>query len=96
LFGTAKTAGNSVTTPHFGNNRVIAIAMPPSARETTLIIHKVEVAGSTTNVHCIVNYGGNLTYKATPFVVGTIPRDSFTKTVAFYRDGRIIKAFTVK
>lgn len=95
IFGAAKTAG-AVATPHFGNDRVIAIAMPPSARETTVIIQKVEVAGSTTNVHCIVNYGGNLTYKATPLVIGTIPRDSFTKTIAFYRDGRITKAFTVK
>ncbi len=96
IFGTAKTSGNSVVTPHFGNNRVIAIAMPPSARETTVIIQKVEVAGNTTNVHCIVNYGGNLSYKMTPFVVGTIQRDSFTKTIAFYRDGRIVKAFSVK
>jgi hypothetical protein len=94
IFAAAKTGGSKP--PHFGNDRVIGIAMPPSARETTVIIQKVEVAGSTTNVHCIVNYGGNLNYKATPIVVGTIPRDSFTKTIAFYRDGRMYKAFTVK
>jgi hypothetical protein len=95
-FVAPKTAGSAAAGPNFGSQRVIAAAMAPTMRDTKLIIQKVEMAGNTLNVHCVVQYGNNLTYKVKPLQVVSVQRASFIKRIAFYRDGRMIKLFAVR
>ena len=97
LFAPAKTAKNTVAAPTFGNQMVVAVAMPATMRKTTVIIEKIEFAGSVLYVHCRVAYGENLTYKMQPLEIATVDRMSFIKTVGFYNsDNKLIKAIPFK
>ena len=95
-FAPEKTATNAVSLPDFTTQRVIAIALPPSMRKTTLIIDKIEMSGSIAYVHFREVLAENLTYKMTPLTIATFDRASFIKTVAFYKDKHLIKSFPVK
>ena len=95
-FTPAKTGTNSTALPDFTTQRVIAIALPPTMRNTSLIIDKIEMSGSIAYVHFREVLAENLTSKMTPLTIASFDRASFIKTVAFYKDKHLVKSFPVK
>ncbi len=97
LFTPVRSGNNLPAAPKFGTQFVLAVASPATMRKTTLIIERVELAGTVLNVHCRPSYGETLSTKMFPLTIVTLDRISFIKSFVFYNsDNKVIKTFTFR
>ncbi len=94
VLGKAKTMGNKIDMPDFGQQIVGAITLKPVRNQTTLTLRKAEVVGGTTvDLYVESTAGEALSYTITPTLVFQFPKTAGIQAVNFYMNG--IKAATV-
>ena len=96
-FGAAKTANNTIVTPDFSGQMVVAVALSPTANKTTLQFDKAEIGGPELNVYYSqTEQGGEQTFRQAPCAVATVPKSLSVKRLNFYNQGNKVKSFDVK
>lgn len=78
-------------TPHFSKEWMLVLVMPSTKKDIQLEFNRVSMkAGTYVEVYCDLNKlrGKQMTYKAYPIAVCTIPKYEAVKTVNFFEERR--------
>lgn len=86
-FGIAKTMDNKVSSIDFKNNRIGAIVLPTTDKNTSIEITEAERFGSGAIITYEINEGDKQSFSITPTLIFKLPADNTLKTLEFKSNG---------